>query len=124
MKILVGFSFKENDKRYEIFGISGVTLIKKGFKKCLAEKEKIEKEISSFFVESSRYDHGTLRPAWDKKTKFNQVEFYLENNDSVVVTCYDWSQKAEQENGWSDNISVELYSKELSDFIRKDTAAD
>ena len=121
---IVGFHFKAYDQRYEIFGISGSTLITKSFKECLADKEKIEKEISLIFEKSRRFDHGTLNPAWDKKTKFNQVEFYLENNDSVVVTCYDWSKKAEQENGWNDNISVELYLKELSDFIRKDTAAD
>ena len=121
---IVGFYFKENDKRYEIFGISGTTLLTKSFKKCLAEKGKIEKEISLIFEKSRRFDHGTLSPGWDKKTKFNQVEFYLENYDSVVITCYDWSKKVEQKEGWQDNISVELYSKELSDFIRKNTAAN
>jgi len=121
---IVGFYFKESNKRYEIFGISGTTLITKSFKECLADKEKIAKEISLIFEKSRRFDYGTLSPAWDKKTKFNQVEFYLENYDSVVVTCYNWSKKIEQKEGWQDNISVELYSKELSDFIRKDTQAN
>ena len=121
---VVGFYFKENDKGYVIFGISGSTLITKSFKKCLADKEKIEKEISLIFEKSRRFDHGTLNPAWDKKTKFNQVEFYLENSDSVVITCYDWSKEVEKKENWQDNISVELYSKELSDFVRKDTAAN
>ena len=121
---IVGFYFKAYDQRYEIFGISGSTLITKSFKKCLADKEKIEKEISLIFEKSRRFDHGTLNPAWDKKTKFNQVEFYLENYDSVVITCYEWSKEGEEKENWQDNISIELYSKELSDFIRKDTAAN
>ena len=121
---IVGFYFKENNKRYEIFGIAGSTLITKSFKECIADKEKIAKEISLIFENSHKFDHGTLNPAFDKKTQFNQVEFYLKNNDSVVITCYDWSKKVEQEQGWQDNISIELYSKELSDFIRKDTAAN
>ena len=121
---IVGFYFKAYDQRYEIFGISGSTLISKSFKKCLADKEKIEKEISLIFEKSRRFDHGTLNPAWDKKTKFNQVEFYLENNDSVAITCYNWSKEVKEKENWQDNISVELYLKELSDFIRKDTAAN
>ena len=121
---IVGFHFKAYDQRYEIFGISGSTLITKSFKECLADKEKIAKEISLIFEKSRRYDHGTLNPAWDKKTKFNQVEFYLENYDSVVITCYDWSKEVEEKENWQDNISIELYSEELSDFIRKETVSN
>jgi len=120
---LVGLYLKEKDKLYEIQGISGAKFISKGFKECLTKKKKIEKEISLLFKNLEKIDYGTSSPAFDKKTKYNQVVFTFKNDDVVFITCYDWSKKIEKENNWHDNLAVDMQSSELADFIREFTAS-
>jgi hypothetical protein len=39
----------------------------------------------------------------------------------VAITCYDWSKKDEENNGWTDNLSIEIYNKEVATFIRQNS---
>ena len=42
---LIGFYLKKNDKRYEIFGITGAIFVSKGLKECLPQKKKMLKKM-------------------------------------------------------------------------------
>ena len=42
---LIGFYLKKNDKRYEIFGITGAIFVSKGLKECLPKKKRLRKKF-------------------------------------------------------------------------------
>jgi len=45
----------------------------------------------------------------------------LENDLGLFsVQCTDWSKKSEEKYGWSDNISISVYSKEYENFLRNE----
>ena len=38
---------------------------------------------------------------------------WIDNDDRIMVACYDWSP----ERGWFDSLKVSIYTKEYRDFI-------
>tara|TARA_B100001142_G_C14217677_1_gene610233 strand:+ start:158 stop:760 length:603 start_codon:yes stop_codon:yes gene_type:complete len=118
----VTLSFKTG--KYKIYGISGVIDYRsKGFEKCLKDKKNITKEIQATFTNSKLIDSGLFQTEdlTDNKSKRSQVEIILtQNNEVITVDCVDWSIETEKKQGWGDNLSITLYSKEYEKFIRKD----
>ena len=112
----VGFYIKTNDKNYEIQSISGTIFYQKNINDCITEKESIEKNISNLFNEVE-LNSGKFSPNFDNKTFYYQTSYWFKSGDTVSITCYDWSKRIEKEKDWSDNLSVELYTREVADFI-------
>ena len=118
----ITFYLKKNDNNYKIYGLRGGIFFHDNYEKCLLKKNEVEKDISFVFKYIERIDHGTFKHFYDKsgKSKLSQVEFFLESsNDSIIITCYDWSKKITEELKWKDNLSVEAYSKEFADWLRE-----
>ena len=113
---LVGVYIRTNDKNYEILTIAGNIFFENNIEKCLNKKNDIEKEISKLFREASS-NSGKFSPEFDKKTSYYQTNYWLKSGDNISVTCYDWSSLIEKEKGWSDNLGVEIYKKEVANFI-------
>ena len=63
-------------------------------------------------------DIGTFSHPEDKKSTMTAVEFYI-NQIEIIVQCTDWSKKYEAKN-YTDNIRIEISSKEFSDFLRNE----
>ena len=80
------------------------------------KKNNIEKEISKLFNET-RSNSGKYSPEFDKKTSYYQTVYWLKSGENINVTCYDWSSLIEKEKGWIDNLAVEIYTKEIAEFI-------
>ena len=119
---IVDFSLKNNDNNHIIYGITGGIFFNKDFNDCLAKKDEIEKDISLIFINAERIDYGTWQHPYDesKKSTITQVEFNLDiSNDSIVLSCYDWSKKITKELGWTDNLSISIWSKEYADWVRE-----
>ena len=112
----VSFHLKMNDNKYIIQNIGGNILYKK-IDDCLNEKKIITKEISEAL--NIKLTYSKLSATWDKNTKYYQSEGVVGKGGVVAITCYDWSKKDEEEYGWSDNLSIEIYNQEVANFIRK-----
>ena len=118
----MSFYFKNNDNTYKIYGMRGGIFFHNNYDECLVKKDEIEKDISFMFNYIERIDHGTAVHDYDKsgKSTVTQVEFLLDtSNDSIVISCYDWSEKITNELGWTDNLSVEAYAKEYANWLRE-----
>ena len=115
----VTVALKENS--FKIYGLSGV-IIMNDFDNCLEKKKEIINDISSTFS-TQNIDRGTVKvqDLTDNSSIRNQTELLLENDLGLFsVQCTDWSKKSEEKYGWSDNISISVYSKEYENFLRNE----
>ncbi len=118
----VQFSLKNND--YKFYSISGTLYFRdKSFKKCLAKKEDIQKEIFSLFKDIKKIDRDTVKHPGDKsgKSKVLQTEIiFSETSEVISIQCTYWSKEIEKKHGWVDNLSITLYSAEYANWLRNE----
>ena len=82
--------------------------------KCYQKQKIIVRDLKKTFSNAEVNEYKTTYPD-DPKSSIKIAEFYLSNFD-VVVSCTDWSKKAET-TGNTDNLRVEISSLEFSKFI-------
>ena len=86
---------------------------------CLSEKKIITKQISEAL--NVKLTYSKLSATWDKNTEYYQSEGEIGKGGVVAITCYDWSKKDEENNGWKDNLSIDIFNKEVATFIRQNS---
>ena len=114
----LSFHFKKNDNKYIVQNLGGIIFYNE-IGDCLSEKKIITKEISEAL--NIKFAYRKLSATWDKNTKYYQSEGQIDEGGVVAITCYDWSKKDEENNGWTDNLSIEIYNKEVATFIRQNS---
>ena len=114
----ISFHFKKNDNKYIVQNIGGIIFYNK-IDNCLNEKKIITKEISEAL--DIKLTNRKLSATWDKNTKYYQSEGEVGKGGVVAITCYDWSKKDEENNDWSDNLSIDIYNQEAANFIRQNS---
>ena len=114
----ISFHFKKNDNEYIIQNIGGIIFYNK-IDDCLNEKKIISKEISEGL--NVKLTYSKITASWDKNTKYYQSEGEVGKGGVVAITCYDWSKKDEENKGWNDNLSIEIFNKEVASFIRQNS---
>ena len=114
----LSFHFKKNDNKYIVQNLGGIIFYDE-IGDCLSEKKIITKEISEAL--NIKFNYRKLSATWDKNTKYYQSEGQIDEGGVVAITCYDWSKKDEENNGWTDNLSIDIYNKEVATFIRQNS---
>ena len=114
----ISFHFKKNDNKYIVQNIGGIIFYNE-IDDCLSEKKIITKQISEAL--NVKLTYSKLSATWDKNTEYYQSEGEIGKGGVVAITCYDWSKKDEENNGWTDNLSIEIYNKEVATFIRQNS---
>ena len=90
-------------------------------KECLSKKDEIEKELNNIFTESeiNRYDDVDHMGDYSGKSRQWQTQYLLSKNGGTVsIDCNDWSEELKTKEGYTDNLSITVYSKEYENFIR------
>ncbi len=113
----VSFATKKLDKNFIIKQISGVKFIK-NINDCYDEKNKIDKELSKIFSNTTREVENEKHEADETgKSTTRAIRYYFESDDVVTVICYDWSDDITEKFNWGDNLSVEITTKEFNNFL-------
>ena len=113
----VSFATKKLDENFIIKQISGVKFIK-NINNCYDEKNKIDKELSKMFSNTTREVENEKHEADETgKSTTRAIRYYFESGDLVTVICYDWSDDITEKFKWGDNLSVEITTKEFNDFL-------
>lgn len=110
-------TFMPNDKKYLIYGVSGVIVFHNNINACLKKKNKVVKEISNIFENTEMKDHGTYLHGYDESSTQTVVDFDFEDGGYVRVVCHDWSDDTTKNKGFRDEFKVYLTSKDLSYFL-------
>ena len=117
----VDIYLKRNDKKYIIKTIGGMIAMNKS--DCLKKRQLIIKELRDLFSNAVEKNYEDISHSFDKtgETKQYQTGFLLKNNnndDHVRVECTDWSKNFEKNNGFTDNLSVAAFTKEILLWFR------
>ena len=119
----VQFAFKKKDNSYKIYGIAGYIFFEINFQKCLNKMNEIENELDSMFVKSTKTkDEEWNHPADPSgKSKQWQIQYVLSNDGGTIsLECINWSDKITKNDGFTDNLSITIYSKDYEKFVRYD----
>ena len=118
----VQINVKNKDKKYIIYSISGINFYNNNIDKCNKQMELISAQLIEIFPDST-ITKKTKKHEYDKsgKSLIHQNIFDMDSGDEVRVECYDWSKKDEENNGWTDNLSIDIYNKEVATFIRQNS---
>ena len=102
----LSFHVKKDDKQYIIHSLRGYIYYKKNFDECLNKKKEVVNSLNSSFgnLKSTEYDY---KYKWDLKSIAYISDFDFENG-SVRVFCVNWSEFAENERNFADNLSVSI----------------
>ena len=111
----ISFHIKRNDNDFIVQHIGGNIFFNK-IKDCLNEQKNITNQISKAL--NIEFTFRKLISSSYKNTKYYQSEGAVENGGVIAITCYDWSKKDQDKYGWKDNLSVEIFSSEVANFIR------
>ena len=117
----VDIYLKKNDTRYIIRTIGGKIAMNKS--NCLKKRQLIIKELRELFSNTVEKNYEGVSHSFDKtgETKTYQTGFLLKNDnddDHVRVECTDWSKNFEKNNGYTDNLSVGAFTKEVLLWFR------
>ena len=69
----------------------------------------VENILQDFKKQSFSKNHAA-DPSGKSKTK--EVYFHHEAG-TIIIECYDWSDKITKEKGWTDNFGVGIYLREF-----------
>ena len=116
----IGLHLKKNDSQYVIYSISGQKNMT--FSKCKTKSELVEKDLKTILGENYKSKSREVKHTYDKTGKSINLEIYftpLISDDfwPAVINCTDWSDAMSKSNNFSDNLSINLNSKDFSNFM-------
>ena len=108
----------KNNKKYIIYGISGIIYYKKNINDCYKRMDKIANDLSNLFKNARRDDRGTekLDIGLSKDSKVTSVVYWLKSSEVVSVACYDWA-KEDEDDGETDILRVTIDTAELNTWL-------
>ena len=118
----VELNYKTDDKKYIIVSVAGVLFCEKNIEKCNKKQKEIGLELSNMF-ENTKKDVRKNKHNADKsgKSTTSQINFWLKSGEIVSIELIDWSEKITNENGWTDNVSVILYTPDFAQWLINDS---
>ena len=107
-------SYKKNDKKYEIYSLSGGIFFDKDIKECLEMQKIVDKDLSSIFDKAYRQE-TKKKYSYDKtgKSFVHFITYFLDNGDEVEVTCYEFAEHLNRKH----YLLVAVDTKEFKDWL-------
>ena len=99
--LIVSASLEDVKKVYSIY--------KNNIDECFPKKNEIIKNLSNLLKNIN----------WEERNYENEKAIYkntfaiLETGETIVVSCYDWSLKTENDKNWIDHLRVSIDTKEF-----------
>ena len=109
------FALKKNDKKYIIYGLSGLVKMEYNISKCYSDIKSIVADMEHLFPNAikSKLIKSKLKADKSGKSKHRAIYFDFDSGDYVRVECYDWSKKM----GYWDNLRIGIITKEFDDWL-------
>ena len=111
----IQISFKSNDEKYIIYGISGAIFFKNNIAECYKKKDEIFLEMKELFKNAKIDDQGTYPHPGDGtgESTVTSVYFDFTSGNYAQIKCFDWSE----EKGYADHLRIGIITKALGDFF-------
>jgi len=115
----VSIDFLMEDNKFINKTISGILFINNA-EECYTKQKQIDKELSRIFKNTERQineNNHTFDKTGNSKTK--AINYWFDSGDLITLICTDWSNEITKTYEWSDNLSLEIKSKEYNDFLQE-----
>ena len=114
----VQLNFKNKDKKYFVYSISGINYYENDVEKCKRQVDLISTELIEIFPDASILKQ-TKKHEYDKsgKSLIHQSIFDMDSGDEIRVECYDWSKKMLKKHNLLDQLVVSILTEEFSYFM-------
>ena len=116
----VQIHLKNYDDKFHIYSLQGIISYRDDIKGCLKKKKEIYTELKDLFKISGKNFGKTKHTVDPSGQSFFYDTVFKVNEGVVVVTCYHWSKRMEEEKGWWTNLKVIIDSKEFDDWLVHD----
>tara|TARA_B100001540_G_scaffold291246_1_gene288615 strand:+ start:76 stop:663 length:588 start_codon:yes stop_codon:yes gene_type:complete len=114
----VQVSFKPNDKKYEIHGVSGkINFTKRSTEDCKIQMRKILNTLQDNIINIKYTKHDAPHGADKSGESFTYGYVFFLDRGSVDLYCVDWSDKITKSKGWGDNLTIALTSDKFTKFL-------
>jgi len=113
---------KDKDKKYIVQSLRAGKMFPNKIDKCLIEKKALVREFKQMVGKSvqvndyPKYKHSNSYP----NSFIYSTQFEFKNNNLIRIFCMDWSTKAEEDNGWKDNLSLEIQKKIYRNWLNNE----
>ena len=111
----VQFFYKENDKKYIVYQITG-QIYYEDFKDCNKKYNEIVAEFSDLFPNATIDDEGYQEHSNLKSSYYQRTWFEFVSGSNVYVVCYDWSSETDMRDG----LGVAINQEEYYNFLQND----
>ena len=112
-------TLKPDDQNYEIFGLQGIVDFDKKIDECNKQKKIIIQDLEQAFSNFIRDDDDRPYAADPSGDSFSYTSwFFLNSGGFFSVSCTKMGDEVRKKNGWTDELSVAVTTKELEDFLR------
>tara|TARA_B100001121_G_C18333229_1_gene454266 strand:+ start:13 stop:600 length:588 start_codon:yes stop_codon:yes gene_type:complete len=113
----ISFSFKKKDTNYKIVNIVGINFYE-NIKVCHEDMSSIDDEISYIFKKLERTTDNSPHEVDEKGESFvKAIRYWFDNDDIISIACYDWSKRLTDAKGWTDNLSIEITTREFNEWL-------
>ena len=107
-------SYKKNDKKYEIYSLSGGIFFDKDINKCLKMQKIVDKDLSSIFEKAYRQETKKKYSYDDTgKSLVHFITYHLDNGDEIEVTCYEFAEHLNRQH----YLLVAVDTREFKDWL-------
>ena len=102
-------SFKTNDQKYLIYGISGMIEFSNNINECYKKKDEIVKELSKIF-KNTKKETDTKD---DHEGVYTSTFFSFESEDYIEVACYEWVKESNN----IDHLRIGMIANEFNEWL-------
>ena len=113
----VKVTWKPNDNKYKLYGVTGLIYFKNNFDKCKIKKKEIIKDIENFLPNAK--NNGNHKINFDKTGNSYALVTDLVLKppyEEIRIYCSNWSDEEENKGAW-DALNVVINHPEFSKFM-------
>ena len=112
-------TIKPDDNNYTIYSIDGILDFDKKIDECNKKRADVIKDLESLFQNFERVEEDSKFQADKSGQSFVYgTWFFLKTGGHFSVTCTKMGQKVREENGWTDELSINVNNKEFENFLK------
>ena len=113
----VQINFKDNDKEYKIYSLSGVKYHQSDINDCYEQMKIIKKEFDVLFNNTNKEQYTKRKHVYDKMGKSTTTDayYFFANRDFAAIHCFDWFQS--KDINIPDQLNVVLNTNEFGFFL-------
>ena len=114
----LSITIKPKDKKYIIYAVSGRLFCKANINDCFSLQNQVVNDLADTLKNAKRNFYKDPHPSDVSNQSFvHGDDYYFENNGSISISVYDWSEKMNNERDWQDSLQIGVNTNIFDEFL-------